>query len=247
MKNENYLKLWLLVFLFMFEASIYTELNAQVRTRKEFKDSLQTIPNFTINRDNYFIIGVPTNMAISSNTANAKYQISFKQIITHKNLPWNAYLFLAHKQKAFWNVYKELFTFRDINFNPKLTLNKLIFSSDDKLKDLAGLSFEPESIVRYNIFSRSWNRINLEYITSIGSKTIANLKVWLPFNHKNGENDDILDYVGIVKVNLSHEIKSCKLYVEVMLRKGCNGIGREYFDHVYTTTYSRTIQINILC
>lgn len=220
MKNENYLKPWLLVFLFLFEALIYTELNAQTYTRKEFKDSLQTTPNFTIHKDNYFITGVPTNKAINSNTANAKYQISFKQLITHKNLPWDTYFFLTYTQKAFWNIYKESFPFRDINFNPKLVLIKPIFSKKDKLKGLAGLSFEHESNGRDSIFSRTWNRINLEYSTSIGAKTIANLKVWLPFSYKNSENADILNFVGLGEINLSHELKPNKLYLEVMLRKG---------------------------
>ncbi len=53
--------------------------NAQAFTRQEFKDSVQNLPYFTIHKDNYFITGVPTNTSVTSNSANAKYQISLNK------------------------------------------------------------------------------------------------------------------------------------------------------------------------
>lgn len=59
------------------------------------------MPSFSIHKDNYFITGVPTNKEITSNMANAKYQISFKQRITKNILPYDTYLFFAFGQKLF--------------------------------------------------------------------------------------------------------------------------------------------------
>lgn len=195
------------------------QVNSQITTRKEFKDSLQNLPYFSIHKDNYFITGVPTNNAINSNTANAKYQISFKQMITRNSLPWHTHLFLTYSQKAFWDIYKESFPFRELNFNPTLGLSKAIFDKNDKLMGIAGLTYEHESNGRDSIFSRAWNRINLEYAMRIGNRTTAKAKVWVPFLFKKG-NPDILDFVGLGQLDLSYEIKPDQFYVELMLRKG---------------------------
>ena len=215
----NVYKASLSVLVFMIIACLPNKCSAQAFTHEEFKDSVNQLPYFTIHKDNYFITGIPTNTDINSNTANAKYQVSFKQMITRNTLPWETYLFLTYSQKAFWDIYKESYPFREINFNPSLGLGKAIFDKNDRLKGSAAWSFEHESNGRDSIFSRSWNRLNLEYTTNIGFKTMANIKVWLPFRYQEG-NADILDYVGYGEINLSHEIKHRQLYVELLLRKG---------------------------
>jgi len=212
-------KFYSLLFMFIGSSLMADNAIAQAFTRQEFKDSVQQLPYFTIHKDNYFITGAPTNTAINSSTANAKYQISFKQMVTRTALPWETYLFLTYSQKAFWDVYKESVPFREINFNPSLGVGKAFFDKDDRLKGIASLSYEHESNGRDSIFSRSWNRLSLEYASKIGPKTTAKVKVWLPFMYKEG-NSDILDYVGLGEINISQEIKPNRLYFEVMLRKG---------------------------
>lgn len=219
MNQGNFFKGYAPFLLLMVLWHPFFEGNAQAITREGFKDSVQDLPYFTINKDNYFITGVPSNSEINSGTANAKYQVSFKQLVSRKVLPWDTYLFVTYSQKAFWDVYKESFPFRDINFNPTFGAGKAIFDRNDRLKGIAVLNFEHESNGRDSIFSRSWNRINVEYATRIGAKTMAKLKVWLPFAYQEG-NPDILDYVGLGELNLSYEMKPDQLYFEVMLRKG---------------------------
>ncbi len=193
--------------------------NAQSFTREEFKDSVQNLPYFTIHKDNYFITGVPTNTSITSNSANAKYQISFKQLITRNALPWDTYLFATYSQKAFWDVYQESFPFREINFNPSIGVGKAIFDKNDRLKGIGSINFEHESNGRDSIFSRSWNRLNVEYVTNFNYKIIVRGKLWLPFAYKEG-NSDILNYRGLGEIQLSYEMKPNKLYFEVLLGKG---------------------------
>lgn len=193
--------------------------NAQAFTREEFKDSVQNLPYFTIHKDNYFIAGVPTNTSINSSTANAKYQISFKQMLTRTALPWDTYLFVTYSQKAFWDIFKESVPFREINFNPSIGVGKAFFDKNDRLTGIGSVNFEHESNGRDSIFSRSWNRLNIEYTTHLSDKLRARGKLWLPFIYKEG-NPDILDYRGLGELQFSYEMKPNKLYLEVLLRKG---------------------------
>lgn len=217
-KRTTILKLAIISIGFMLTSSVCWSQNL---TKKQFQDSIKQAPYFSIHKDNYFITGVPTNSDITSSTANAKYQISFKQILTRSKLPGDTYLFMTYTQKAFWNIYKESFPFSDINFNPSLSLGKFIFDKKEKLKGIAVFSYEHESNGRDSIFSRTWNRLSLEYTTSIQRNTIANFKVWLPFGYGDN-NPDLLEYVGLGEVNLSHTIKPDKWFFDLRLRKGLN-------------------------
>ncbi|WP_276166105.1 phospholipase A [Zobellia alginiliquefaciens] len=209
------ISLWILIGL----QFLIADLSAQTLTREEVRDTMQRIPSFTIHKDNYFITGIPTNNPINSSTANAKYQISFKQIITRTILPWETYLYLTYSQKAFWDIYKDSYPFREINFNPTLGVGKAFYNSDDRVNGLATLVFEHESNGRDSIYSRSWNRLSLQYSTLVGKKTMLHVKGWLPFGYKEG-NPDLLDYVGLGEVSVSRDLIPDKLIFELKVRKG---------------------------
>ena len=198
-----------------------SSVGAQTITREQFKDSIQKLPYFSIHKDNYFVTGIPTNTAINSSSADAKYPVSFKQMITRDKLPWDTYLFLTYTQKAFWNIYENSFPFKDINFNPSITWGKPIFDGKDRLKGLAGVSLEHESNGRDSISSRSWNRITFSYITEIFKNTRGSFELWAPFAYRKG-NSQLLEYTGLGEVNLEHEWKPNKLYLTLRIRKGLN-------------------------
>jgi phospholipase A1 len=195
------------------------EANAQTLTLAAYETSVRKITYLAIYKDNYFITGVPTNKVIKNETANAKYQISFKQMITRTKLPLDTQLFITYSQEAFWYVYKESLPFREINFNPLLGINKPIFDKNDRLKGIAGLSFEHESKGRDSIFQRTWNSLNLEYANEICKKTVIKTKLRLPFKYGEG-NPDILNYVGLGQIDISYEIKPDQLYLALTLGKG---------------------------
>ncbi|WP_282116090.1 phospholipase A [Cellulophaga baltica] len=212
--------------LFKFPALLLTimcifsnSVKGQTLTREAFKDTMQQIPYFTIHKDNYFITGVPTNKEINSTTANAKYQVSFKQMITRDVLPWETYLFLTYSQKAFWDVYKDSYPFKEINFNPTLGVGKAFFDKNDRIQGIGNLYFEHESNGRDSIYSRSWNRLSAEYHRAVGPKTIMTIKGWIPFGYKSG-NPKLLDYVGLGELTVAHDFREDKFSLEVKLRKG---------------------------
>ncbi|MFD0798368.1 phospholipase A [Maribacter chungangensis] len=208
-----------ILFKFMVFFLFCCQLQAQRINRTEFKDTMQRIPAFTIHEDNYFITGVPTNMAVNSRTANAKYQISFKQIISRNTLPWDSYAYLTYTQKAFWDIYQESYPFKEINFHPTVGVGRAFFDKNDELKGIGTFNFEHESNGRDSIFSRTWNRFSIGYHTAIGSKTVLSVKGWVPFGYKNG-NPDLLDYVGLGELRLSYDFIPNRFSFEIKLRKG---------------------------
>jgi len=51
------------------------------------------LPPFSIYKDNYFITGIPLNRGIDGETADAKFQISFRHRLTRSRLPFDTFLF----------------------------------------------------------------------------------------------------------------------------------------------------------
>lgn len=193
--------------------------SAQHLTKEETTEYIKTMPGFSIHKNNYFISGIPTNKTISSETADAKYQISFRQLITRKTLPWDTYLFVTYSQKAFWNIYKKSSPFQEINFNPSLGLGKPVFDKNNRLTGLATLMFNHHSNGRDSIYSRSWNSLNVAYSTLLNEKTMLTAEAWLPFQYKD-DNPDILDYIGVAQLKLEREIIPKKLSAEIEIQKG---------------------------
>jgi len=48
---------------------------AQTITREKLRDSVHP-PYFSIHKDNYFVTGMPINIEVNGNNADAKYQIN---------------------------------------------------------------------------------------------------------------------------------------------------------------------------
>ncbi|WP_299780866.1 phospholipase A [uncultured Formosa sp.] len=194
---------------------------AQTYTREEVNTSIKENPSFTIHEDNYLITGVPTNTAIKSSTADIKYQISFKQLISRDPIIWDSYMFLTYTQKAFWNIYEFSSPFQEINFNPTIGLRKVIYDETDHVKGVASIKLNHESNGRDSIYSRSWNRLSMKYATNLSHKSILSVEVWAPFGYQD-DNSDLLEYVGLGQVTYSHEITPDKLNFEIAVKKGLN-------------------------
>lgn len=191
---------------------------AQQLTREQYRDTV--LPSFSIYRDNYFITGVPLHEGVSGETADVKYQISFKQLLTGNILPLNSSLFLSYTQKAFWNLYTFSSPFREINFNPGIGLERPVFNRKGYLTGIMELKLEHESNGRDSIYSRSWNNLSLTYHASLKKNMVLSVTGWLPFRYK-GDNPELIDYIGYGEINFSYNIT--KNYIlEFNLRKGWN-------------------------
>ena len=193
----------------------------QQLSKEQVNDTISRIPSFSMYQDNFMISGVPLHTRISKQTADVKYQISFKQLITRNTLPLDSYLFLTYTQKALWTVYDRSSPFEEINFNPGISLGKPVFNSDDELAGMAFLQLEHESNGRDSIYSRSWNSISLSFRASLNDRTFISLKTWYPFRYKK-DNPDLFEYLGPGELNLHYDLAPEKLTMQVMLRKGLN-------------------------
>ncbi len=189
---------------------------AQRLTKQDLKDSI--LPSFSAYKDNYFITGIPLNEEISKTTADVKYQISFKQLITRNFLPFESQLFLTYTQKAFWNIYEFSSPFQEVNFNPGLGLGKGVFNKDDELVGLLEIKLEHESNGREGLDSRSWNSFSLAYHTRVNNYTILGLKSWIPFAYTS-DNEDLLNYIGYGELNMLFDFAP-KWKLDVSARKG---------------------------
>ncbi|OJU53234.1 MAG: hypothetical protein BGN96_09730 [Bacteroidales bacterium 45-6] len=84
------------------------------------------LPAFGIYKDNYFIVGTNVTEKPTQYTSDAKFQVSIRHRITNSKLPFRTYLFLTYTQKALWDVFKNSFPFRDLNYNPTIGLGKAL-------------------------------------------------------------------------------------------------------------------------
>ncbi|GLB47829.1 phospholipase A [Neptunitalea lumnitzerae] len=190
-------------------------------TRYNYKRYIEDAPRFTIYGDNYFVAGSQINESSADATSDARFEIGFKQRLVEDPLPWDIYLFLAYRQKAFWEIYEESFPFRALNYNPSLGLGKVVFDENDKLKGAFWFQIEHESNGEGGEISRSWNRLSLSYFIPVSRHFLYTVKAWLPVGSKS-DNPDITDYLGYGQVDMAYRPGN-RWILEATGRKGIEG------------------------
>lgn len=171
-------------------------------------------PNFDLYKDNYFISGIPLNTKITKNTADAKYQISFRHRITKNLLPFKTSLMLSYSQKSFWGVFKNSSPFNENNYNPSFILLKFI-TAKHQLRGLSVLAFEHESNGRDSIYSRSWNYLSLSMVYFYNKNITLQCKAWLGW--LSPENEELYNYKGYGFVALNYKSLNDKLWISTLI------------------------------
>lgn len=197
----------------------FPELNLTAQQIREdsIVNLIQNAPYFTIHKDNYFITGVPLNIKTTKQTADVKFQISFKQRLTNAILPFKSFLYLSYTQKSFWNIYEKSSPFAETNYNPSLGISKFFYRNNK----LMGFSFavEHESNGRDSIFSRSWNRMAFNFARQSSANSILYLSLWIPFQY-DGDNPDLLNYTGSMELAYQQASRNKRMILDVLVRKG---------------------------
>ena len=181
-------------------------------------------PAFAVYRDTYFVTGVPLNREITNTSADATFQISFRQRLTKSVLPFNTFLYLTYTQKSFWDIYAESSPFRDTNYNPGLGLGKSIIYNG-KLVGGAFVQFKHESNGRDGDDSRSWNYLSLSGKYYLNPRFNVAGEFWIPYiDSKNNKN--LLDYrgIGYLSVNYISNKHKWWLSAEINPRKGWGNV-----------------------
>lgn len=198
-------------------AQIITERNDSIDLTDSLRRDFDSRPYFSLYKDNYFLVGGPTNHKPSKYNSDVKFQISIQQRLTKSVLPWHTYLFLMYTQKVFWDVFQRSMPMHEFIFNPGIGLTKPLFSKDRYIGN-ATLLIEHESNGRDSIQSRSWNRISLGANIIIDKWLMIHGKIWIPII--DGENNrDILKYAGIWQHGIQITTPNRKFFWDITLTK----------------------------
>ena len=157
------------------------------------RDYLDHQPSFAMYHDNYFITGVPTDRRIDKYSADAKFQISVRQILFRNILPRNNILALTYTQKSFWDIYRKSSPFAENNYNPSINISRPIVL-DGKMSGAISLGLEHESNGRDSIWSRSRNFFTFSGSWLFTDNVSMQVKFWPGW--PSSDNHDLYDYKG---------------------------------------------------
>jgi len=132
------------------------------------------------------------------NNYEAKFQLSFRMLLWENIFDDNGDLYGAYTQLSLWQIYNESSPFRETNYEPELFLK---FDTDFNVFGLRNklliLGINHQSNGQGGEFSRSWNRLYIEFVAKKGNFLMA-LKPWyrIPESDENDDNPDIADFLG---------------------------------------------------
>ena len=160
------------------------------------KRVFENMPSFGLYKDNYFSLGTTIGHRPDCDNSDVKFQISIRQRLTRRRMPFDTYLFLFYTQKSFWNVFENSLPMHDNNYNPGLSWVKFI-RKNARFRGMVQLVVEHESNGRDGDESRSWNKIGLSASYFVNKTAMFHGKVFYPFIDDDGQNKDICKYAGI--------------------------------------------------
>lgn len=163
---------------------------------------MDELPPFGIYKDNYFVAGTNLFQSPTQWNSDAKFQVSIRHRLTNSTLPFKTYLFFTYTQKAFWDVFKESFPFRDLNYNPTIGIGKTLVYKNRLLGYIA-LQFEHESNGKDGDDSRSWNKISFSSAFVLHDNWLLESDVWIPIVDGEG-NKDIVKYSGWANASIEY-------------------------------------------
>ena len=189
----------------------------QLSNADSIVNTLDKLPSFGIYKDNFFIVGTEMFQTPTQWNSDAKFQISVRQRLTNSVLPFKTFLFLTYTQKAFWDVFKNSFPFRDLNYNPTVGLGKSIVY-DNKFLGYISLQLEHESNGKDGADSRSWNKISFSSSFLIQRNWVLETEVWIPFVDGE-ENGDLVKYKGWSNANIDYTSPNQKFVFSASVTK----------------------------
>lgn len=172
-------------------------------------------PAFGVNKDNYFLIGIPFDKAPDKSNSDIHFQLSIRHRLTKSTLPFNSFLFVTYTQRSFWNIFEHSSPFKDNNYNPGIGIGRY-YIRNNKLKGAFALQIEHESNGKDGEKSRSWNYLNLSSKFFYNMRTAIKLEAYIPYI--DGQyNKDLLKYKGYGTIVIDHISKNQLWWYSVKL------------------------------
>lgn len=179
--------------------------------------ALDKLPSFGIYKDNFLLVGTEMFQRPNQWNSDAKFQVSIRQRLSNSTLPFKTFLFFTYTQKAFWDIFKDSFPFRDLNYNPAIGIGKAIVYQN-RFLGYCSLQFEHESNGRDEIDSRSWNKLTFSSSFILHDRWVLESELSIPFVDGEG-NQDIVKYSGWGNVNIEYTSKDKKYILGATMTK----------------------------
>lgn len=190
------------------------------------------LPSFGIYKDNYIVVGTELFKKSTEWNSDAKFQVSIRQRLTNSTLPFKTYLFITYTQKAFWDIFRESFPFRDLNFNPTLGIGRALIHNN-RFMGFIDFQIEHESNGKDGDASRSWNKISFGSLLTFNDKWALQTKLWIPIVD-GGYNKNIVSYSGYGLMALSYQSPRRKYNASCVVTKRSGA----FFDANVTLNFS---------
>ncbi|MEE2003315.1 phospholipase A [Alkalimonas sp. MEB108] len=148
-----------------------------------------------------------------------KFQLSLKTPLWSRVYQDKGYLFFAFTQQAYWQSYNSAVSspFRETNYEPELILAFPHFLGVDQAASrIVSVSLSHQSNGRAGDLSRSWNRLKLNWVGSIGDVFVS-VTPWYRFpekakrfegDPKGDDNPDISHYMGYFEIAAAYKNQS---------------------------------------
>lgn len=186
-----------------------------------------------------------------SDNIEAKFQLSLKTPLWTKIYKDNGYLFFAFTQQAYWQAYNSDISspFRETNYEPELILVLPHYKNyEEAASRIISLSLSHQSNGRAGELSRSWNRLKLSWVTSIGNVFI-NFEPYYRFKEKRksnpqdpdgDDNPDITKYMGWFELSAAY--KQDDATWRIMLRNNLRSDNKGAVRLSYSVPFNKHIR-----
>lgn len=189
-----------------------------------------------------------------SDNIEAKFQLSLKTPLWSKIYDDNGYLFFAFTQQAYWQAYNSDISspFRETNYEPELILLIPHYKPyEEAASRIIGVSLSHQSNGRAGQLSRSWNRLKLSWVTSIGNVFI-NFEPWYRFKEQRkdtpddpegDDNPDITEYMGWFEMSAAY--KQDSVTWRLMLRNNLRSDNKGAVRLSYSRPFNQHIRLYV--
>ncbi|MBU1308557.1 MAG: phospholipase A [Gammaproteobacteria bacterium] len=187
-----------------------------------------------------------------SDNIEAKFQLSLKTPLWSKIYNDNGYLFFAFTQQAYWQTYNSDVSspFRETNYEPELILVLPHYANvDEAASRIISLSLSHQSNGRAGELSRSWNRLKLSWVTSIGNVFI-NFEPYYRFKEQRkanpqdadgDDNPDITKYMGWFELSAAYKQNDATW--RMMLRNNLRSDNKGALRLSYSRPFNKHIRL----
>lgn len=144
--------------------------------------------------------------AASADSAEVKYQLSFKVNLVEDLFDDNGDVYFAYTQRSWWQAYNSEASapFRETNYEPEMFVS---FDNDMSAlgwtNTINRIGFAHQSNGRSDPLSRSWNRVYADMVFQRGEWAVSVAPHWrVPENEEDDDNPDLEHYIGYGDVTM---------------------------------------------